>query len=146
MRGKLFRSIWSTVRRWRTCAATISATPKVTGSTPGETPACRWSIPTSFTAWCCHLPRLWPASALASSWITLPPRSPPSRERLQAIDRFAWPGLEEQVFAEPFAPAARFFREHCYDPRQVLLLGATAIRQQCEASALSADDGDAWVE
>jgi transposase len=68
------------------------------------------------------------------------------KNRLQAIDRFAWPGLEEQVFADPFAPAARFFREHCYDPRQVVLLGATAIRQQWEASALSADDGDAWVE
>jgi len=76
----------------------------------------------------------------------LPPRSPPSRERLQAIDRFAWPGLEEQLFADPFAPTARFFREHCYDPRQVVLLGTTAIRQQCEANALSADDGDAWVE
>jgi len=34
------------------------------------------------------------------------------KNRLQAIDRFAWPGLEEVVFAEPFAPAARFFREH----------------------------------
>src|SRR6185436_18508287 len=33
------------------------------------------------------------------------------KNRLQAIDRFAWPGLEEQVFADPFAPAARFFRE-----------------------------------
>ena len=76
----------------------------------------------------------------------MPPRSPPSRERLQAIDRFAWPGLQEQVFADPFAPAARFFPEHCYDPRQVVLLGATAIRQQCEARTLSADAGDAWVE
>src|SRR5215212_6323133 len=38
-------------------------------------------------------------------WITSPPRSPPPRERLQAIDRFVWPGLEEQVFSDPFAPA-----------------------------------------
>jgi hypothetical protein len=68
------------------------------------------------------------------------------KNRLQAIDRFAWPGLEEQVFADPFAPAARFFREHCYDPRQVLQLGAVAMRQQWEASALDADAGDAWVE
>jgi hypothetical protein len=68
------------------------------------------------------------------------------KNRLQAIDRFAWPGLEEAVFADPFAPAARFFREHYYDPRQLVQLGANAIRQQWEASALSADDGDAWVE
>jgi hypothetical protein len=68
------------------------------------------------------------------------------KNRLQALDRFAWPGLEELVFADPFAPAARFFREHWYDPQQVVLLGVTAIRQQWEASALSADDGGAWVE
>jgi len=36
-----------------------------------------------------------------------------TKNRLQAIDRFVWPGLEEQVFADPFAPATRFFREHC---------------------------------
>src|SRR5215212_3246343 len=68
------------------------------------------------------------------------------KNRLQAIDRFAWPGLEEAVFTEPFAPAARFFREHWYDPRQVVQLGATAIRQQWTASAVEADDGGAWVE
>jgi hypothetical protein len=68
------------------------------------------------------------------------------KNRLQAIDRFAWPGLEEAVFAEPFAPAARFFRQHYYDPEQVVQLGANAIREQWEASALSADDGGAWVE
>ena len=27
--------------------------------------------------------------------------------RLQAIDRFAWPGFDEHVFADPFGPAAR---------------------------------------
>jgi transposase len=68
------------------------------------------------------------------------------KNRLQAIDRFSWPGLEEALFADPFAPAARFFREHWYDPRQVVLLGAIAIRQQWEASAVDASDGSAWVE
>ncbi len=68
------------------------------------------------------------------------------KNRLQAIDRFAWTGLEEQVFADPFSPAARFFREHWYDPRQVVQVGANAIRQQWEARAVDADDGDAWVE
>jgi len=57
-----------------------------------------------------------------------------------------WPGLEEQVFADPFAPATRFFREHCYDPRQVVQAGANTIRQQWDVSGLDGDDGGAWVE
>src|SRR5215216_1898373 len=68
------------------------------------------------------------------------------KNRLQALDRFAWPGLEEAVFADPFAPAARFFREHRYDPRQVVQTGTNTIRQQWEANAGEADDGGAWVE
>ena len=68
------------------------------------------------------------------------------KNRLQAIDRFAWPGLEEQVFADPFAPAARFFREYWYDPQQVVQGGVEAVRQQWMASTVDADDGDAWVE
>jgi transposase len=68
------------------------------------------------------------------------------KNRLQAIDRFAWPGLEEQVFADPFAPAARFFREHWYEPQQLVQVGATVIRQQWETSAPEAEDGGAWVE
>jgi transposase len=69
-----------------------------------------------------------------------------TKNRLQAIDRFVWPGLEEQVFADPFAPATRFFREHWYDPRQVVQAGANTIRQQWEVSGLDGDDGGAWVE
>jgi transposase len=68
------------------------------------------------------------------------------KNRLQAIDRFVWPGLEEQVFADLFAPAARFFREYWYDPQQVVQGGVEAIRQQWMASTVDADEGDAWVE
>jgi Transposase len=68
------------------------------------------------------------------------------KNRLQASDRFAWPGLEEAVFADPFAPAARLFPEYCYDPRQLVQLGANAIRHQWTASAVDAHDGEAWVE
>jgi len=68
------------------------------------------------------------------------------KNRLQAIDRFVWPGLEEQVFADPFAPAARFFREYWYDPQQVVQGGVEAIRQQWMASTMDADEGDTWVE
>jgi len=69
-----------------------------------------------------------------------------TKNRLQAIDRFVWPGLEEQVFADPFAPAAGFFREYCYDPQQVVQGGVEAIRQQWMASSVDADARDAWVE
>jgi hypothetical protein len=65
---------------------------------------------------------------------------------LQALDRFAWPGLQEQVLADPFALATRFFREHCYDPRQVVQAGANTTRHQWEVSGLDRVDGGAWVE
>jgi hypothetical protein len=64
------------------------------------------------------------------------------KNRIEAIDRFAWPGLEQQVFPAPFAPAARWFRQHWYDPRVVVQTGAEAIESSWQASTLdSADDG-----
>src|SRR5258708_18803056 len=53
-----------------------------------------------------------------------------SQNPVTSIDRFAWPGLEERVFAEPFAPAARWMRTHWYDPRRVLEAGAATICEQ----------------
>ena len=49
------------------------------------------------------------------------------QNRLWAIDRFAWPGLAEEVFPNPFTPAARWFRQHWYDPAQVMEAGADTI-------------------
>ncbi len=66
--------------------------------------------------------------------------------RLQAIDRFAWPGLDEQVFADPFGPAARWVREHWYDPSRVLAAGAAPIREQWEHSGEAAGSAGEWVE
>jgi hypothetical protein len=66
--------------------------------------------------------------------------------RLQAVDRFAWPGLEDAVFADLFTPAARFFRAHWYDPRQVVQAGAVAIRQQWQTSQIDRADQGAWAE
>ena len=146
MHAKLFRSIWSIVSRSPISAATMRVMPKVIGSMRGCWLGSRWSTQISSTVWCCPPPPLLPVSVPANSWITSPPRSPPPRERLQAIDRFVWPGLEEQVFADPFAPATRFFREHCYDPRQVVQAGANTSRQQWDVSGLDGDDGGAWVE
>src|SRR5919202_4479306 len=39
------------------------------------------------------------------------------KNRIEALDRFAWPGLAHQVFAAPFAPAPRWFRRHWYAPQ-----------------------------
>jgi hypothetical protein len=68
------------------------------------------------------------------------------QNRVQAIDRFAWPGLEEQVKALPFAPAARWMRAHWYDPQRVLAAGAATIREQWAGSSQAADSVGAWCE
>jgi hypothetical protein len=68
------------------------------------------------------------------------------QNRVQAIDRFAWPGLEEQVFADPFTPAARWMRAHWYDPQHVLAAGAATICEQWAASGEAADSRGAWCE
>ena len=41
------------------------------------------------------------------------------QNRIIALDRFAWPGLEEAVFSDLFCPAALWFRERWYSPRRV---------------------------
>jgi transposase len=69
-----------------------------------------------------------------------------SQNRLQAIDRFAWPGLEDRVFADPFVSAARWMRAHWYDPRRVLEAGTAIIGEQWQASAFATDDTRAWCE
>jgi hypothetical protein len=68
------------------------------------------------------------------------------QNRVQAIDRFAWPGLEERVFADPFAPAAQWMRVHWYDPRRVLEAGAATMCEQWQASTFATDDTGAWCE
>ncbi len=55
------------------------------------------------------------------------------QNRLRAIDRFAWPGLE-QVMPDNTAALTRWFRENCYDPCQVLALGAAGLQQAWQES------------
>lgn len=49
------------------------------------------------------------------------------QNRLQAIDRFAWPGLEAVLPGTLSRPRC-WFREHWYDPRAVLRAGADSLR------------------
>jgi transposase len=67
------------------------------------------------------------------------------KNRLIALDRFAWPGLEEAVFADLFSPAALWFRQHWYDPLQVHQAGAEVICQEWLASGLDPQDSGDWV-
>ena len=69
-----------------------------------------------------------------------------SKNRLLDVDRFAWPGLSVRVFPEPFAPAARWFREHWYNPQRVVEAGAEAVRQAWHASGLDDQDEGLWAE
>ncbi|HEY5571610.1 MAG TPA: IS110 family transposase [Anaerolineales bacterium] len=67
------------------------------------------------------------------------------QNRLIALDRFAWPGLEDAVFSDLFCPAARWFREHWYSPRRVQQAGAEAIRQKWLESGLDSKDSGEWT-
>ena len=68
------------------------------------------------------------------------------QNRLQAIDRFAWPGLEAQVFADPNGRAVRWFRAHWYDPCAVVTAGAAGLRQHwLETGGAPGDTGD-WID
>ncbi len=65
--------------------------------------------------------------------------------RVTEIDSFAWPGLQG-VFKDPFCPAARWFRQHSYDPGKVVAAGASGLRQSWQASKVDPKDTGEWIE
>jgi len=67
------------------------------------------------------------------------------KNRLQAIDRLGWPGLKVRVFKAPDSPLCRWFRDHFYDPRQVMAAGGAGLRQVWRAAA-SYDEDESWIE
>jgi len=67
------------------------------------------------------------------------------QNRLKDIDRFAWPGLEA-VFPHRFCPAARWFRQHYYDPERVLAAGRAGIGQAWQESQVDPQDAGEWIE
>jgi transposase len=67
------------------------------------------------------------------------------QNRIIALDRFAWPGLEGAVFSDLFCPAAQWFREHWYSPLRVQQAGAETIRQAWLKSDLDPADSGAWT-
>jgi transposase len=68
-----------------------------------------------------------------------------AQNRLMALDRFAWPGLEQAVFPDLFSAAARWFREHWYDPQRVVGAGVEPIQQTWRASQVDPHDPGEWV-
>lgn len=60
------------------------------------------------------------------------------QNRIQAIDGFAWPGLDA-VLAEPFSPLARWFRTHWYHPAQVIAAGAPTLEHAWQAEPVAAE-------
>ncbi len=67
-----------------------------------------------------------------------------AKNRLIALDRFAWPGLEQDVFPEAFAPVTGWFREHWYDPQQVQRAGVAGIQADWLASQVDPQDPGEW--
>lgn len=60
------------------------------------------------------------------------------QNRIQAIDHFAWLGLDA-VAADPFSPLARWFRKHWYQPHAVLQAGASGLEEAWRAEPVAAD-------
>ncbi len=67
--------------------------------------------------------------------------------QIVALDRVVWlGGWEDILFGDPFSPAARWCREHYYDPSAVLKAGLQTIRQEWQASQVDPTDLGAWTK
>jgi len=68
------------------------------------------------------------------------------KNRLQAIDHLGWPDLKQRVFASPLGPPARWFRDHFYDPQQVIEAGAGGLRRAWRAAEEVYNDDEDWIQ
>lgn len=67
------------------------------------------------------------------------------QNRLIALDRLVWPMLQPTDLGGALSPAARWFREHCYNPYAVVQHSADTWRQLWQNSAHS-DGESAWLD
>lgn len=67
------------------------------------------------------------------------------QNRLRSTDHLGWPDLHRRVFADPFSPAARWFRDHFYDPRRIVEAGAAGLRQAWQTAPVY-DGDESWIE
>lgn len=68
------------------------------------------------------------------------------KNRIRAIDRFAWPGLDELVFSDLQSLSARWFRQNWYNPVKVISAGTAGIRQCWRATVVDPGDTGDWIE
>ncbi len=68
------------------------------------------------------------------------------KNRLRSTDHLGWPDLHQRVFPDPFSPAARWFRDHFYDPRRVVEAGTSGLRQTWQAAGEVYDGDEDWIE
>ena len=66
------------------------------------------------------------------------------KNRLQAIDRLGWPGLKSRIFKDSAGSATRWFRDHFYDPRQVVEAGVAGLRQAWQEAEVYNED-ESWL-
>jgi transposase len=68
------------------------------------------------------------------------------KNQVIALDRLVWlGGWEKLVFEAPFGVAARWCRDHYYDPTAVLKAGAEAIRRAWQAANPGSGASASWV-
>lgn len=67
------------------------------------------------------------------------------KNRLQSTDHLGWPDLKQRVFSDLLCPAARWFREHFYDPQRVVEAGETGVRRAWRAAEVYDGDED-WIK
>ena len=66
-----------------------------------------------------------------------------SKQRLLTTDQFAWLGLSDILL--PYEDAARWVREHWYDPRRVYEAGEAALAKAWEAASPVQPADTAWI-
>jgi transposase len=68
------------------------------------------------------------------------------KNQIMALDQALWlNGWQALVFSDNFSPAARWCRQHYYDPYQVVQVGATQIQQEWQQGEQDSSDGGAWA-
>jgi transposase len=67
--------------------------------------------------------------------------------QIHSLDQVVWLGGWSDVgFPNPFSPAARWCRQHYYNPYRVLQAGIEHIRREWQSSELAEDEDDApWI-
>ncbi len=68
------------------------------------------------------------------------------QNRLQAVDRFAWPGVEA-IWPGTLSEQRCWFREHWYNPQAVRQAGAAQLREAwARSGGAAADERTDWAE